>query len=151
MPIRSRPLFVGLFFLAVAGIFFVQSLSHVLGTARAMGPAFFPRVTSITLALIGCLIIVRGLRPAARDDLIEAWNPRTLSTIAGSVVVFALLLRPAGLIGAIVAMVFFARLSSRRFHWLGSIVLGLALAALCAIIFVYSLGVRLPLLPIWVG
>ena len=69
MSIRNQRAFVsGALFVAIAVFFFVQSTNYALGTATRMGPAYFPRMLSILLALIGLAVMVGAVAPRARRN-----------------------------------------------------------------------------------
>ncbi len=77
-----------------------------------------------------------------------AWKGAALVT-AGTVL-FGLLLRPAGLVPALVALILVSASASARFRleWRASVLM-LALIAFCALVFVKGLGLPLPLLGPW--
>ncbi|MBN8502433.1 MAG: tripartite tricarboxylate transporter TctB family protein, partial [Sphingomonadales bacterium] len=71
--------------------------------------------------------------------------PRPLFWLLLGVAAFAFLLERAGLIAAILACVGFARLGERPYRPVETAVLAVFLAALGAGIFVYGLGLPIPL------
>lgn len=73
-----------------------------VGTATRMGPGFIPHAIGWILIALGAAIAVEGF---ARDaEQVVRLHLRPASLIVLSVVVFALLLQPAGLIPAMAAM-----------------------------------------------
>ncbi len=73
-----------------------------VGTAARMGPGFIPHAIGWILIALGAAIAVEGF---ARDaEQVVRLHLRPASLIVLSVVVFALLLQPAGLILAMAAM-----------------------------------------------
>lgn len=73
-----------------------------VGTAARMGPGFIPHAIGWILIALGAAIAVEGF---ARDaEQVVRLHLRPASLIVLSVVVFALLLQPAGLIPATAAM-----------------------------------------------
>ena len=85
--------------LAVAG----QAMSYPLGTLNNMGPGFFPVAAGLALALLGGLIVWKipdADLPAEGGRL----NIRPVFFVLAGILAWALLLRPAGLIAATVAL-----------------------------------------------
>ena len=116
------------------------------GTAARMGPGYLPTVLGGILLALGLLIAARPLWSITRAVTPLAIRPLLLVTAA--VVAFGLLLRPAGLVVATLALVVVARLAHRECRVLETALLAVGLAAVAAAVFVY--GLRLPL-PVWPG
>jgi hypothetical protein len=63
------------------------------------------------------------------------------------VVVFGLVLARLGLVLSIVILVLMSSLGSRELHWPSTLAAAGALAAGCCAVFVYGLGLAVPVLP----
>ncbi len=137
----------GLFFLAAGVGIVLLSSGYQIGTTSRMGPGFFPMMLGSILAAIGAVLVGRGLLLSGRGDDTPAIDWRSAVVVLGSVAVFGLLLRMAGLLLAIVALVLIASLAAEdsRFKW--SLLLAVALALFCYLIFVAGLGLPLPIMP----
>ncbi len=117
---------------------------YELGSPRSMGPGFFPFGLGILLGILGVLIALPALvRPGERLRL--AWGP--LGSVVGSIVLFALLLKTAGLIVACAASVLVASLADRTITWRGRLVAAAVIAGLCWLVFIVALGMVLPVWP----
>ena len=143
-----RDALAGLIFIAFGlGSIWIAS-GYELGTARAMGPGYFPVVLGGLIAILGGSLTVRALLASQGEEGAGArWNLRPLILIPGAVLFFAILIRPAGLVVSTVAIVLLARLSGRDFRLIESVVIGIVLSVICAILFVYGLGMPLQIRP----
>jgi hypothetical protein len=140
----NRELFAGLMFAAwgIAGLWFGTDLPR--GTALRMGPGYMPFLLSCSLVLLGSLIAIRGaLRVGAA---LTAWHLRPLVLVLVAILSFALLIEPAGLALATVAIVLIGAAGGPEFRPLEALALALAIAAGTVLLFVY--GLRLPM-PVW--
>ncbi len=140
LRIRSQQDFgAGLLYAAFGLAALLMARDYGMGTASRMGPGYFPT------ALGALLSFFRDGKPIGA----VAWKGAALVTAA--TVLFGLLLRPAGLVPGLVALILVgASASSRfRFEWRAGALM-LALIAFCALVFVKGLGLPIPLLGHWV-
>lgn len=150
--IRNRRAFAaGLLFLGIAALFFLLSAGLDRGGAARMGPGYFPTALSLVLGGIGLAVMTGALRGAGAAPALPAWDWRPLGWIAGSVVLFAILLVPTGFVLALTAMVAVAARAARGFTWRGTLVMAAVLAALSILVFDGLIDLRLPLWPGWPG
>ena len=146
---RSKDFWSGVMFLAAGGGFVGFGRKHPLGTAMIMGPAYFPTVLGALLALIGFILIGRAmLRPGPAVGRL-AYGP--LALVTASTVLFAVLLRRLGLAGALFLLVVLSAYASARFRWPVALALAVGLAVGSSILFVWLLGLPLPILGTWLG
>ncbi|MGQ7793151.1 tripartite tricarboxylate transporter TctB family protein [Faunimonas sp. B44] len=129
--------------IAVAAMIFLRDLE--VGTARQMGPGYFPIAISLLLLAIGVFLIGRGLvfQGAAVDRL----QFKPVLFVSLSLLAFALLIDRAGLVVTIVAQVAIAMLGSPERAYLQSLAFAVALAALSSVVFVRLLGVPVEIFP----
>lgn len=125
----------------VAGLVLGASLE--MGTARRMGPGFFPTVLSWLVIGLGGLVAVRGFARAGEPVTGIGWRPLVLITIA--VVSFQLLIDRAGLALATVAVVALGSFAGRDVRPGEVAVLCVAMAISAVLLFIYALGQPLPL------
>ena len=71
--------------------------------------------------------------------------------MTASTVLFALLLRRLGLVGALMLLVVVSAYASDRFRWSVALTLAVGLAVGSSIIFVWLLGLPIPILGTWLG
>lgn len=148
LAIRNQRAFAsGALFLAFAVFFFVTALQYPAGTAAKMGPGYFPRALAIALAAIGLVVILSAVKPAAEAQALRQWDLKGLAWITGSVILFGALLFPLGLVGALFVLVMVSSKASPEFTWTGALANAGVLIVLCLAVFVYGLGLPLPVWP----
>jgi len=131
--------------MSALGLFFVYfSRKLEFGTGAAMGPGYFPTVLGWVLALLGVLIAAPALRRHGEPVVIR-W--KNLVFVLGSVVLFALTLKPLGLIGATLLSALLASVADNEITWRTRILMAVGLAIITALVFVGGLGMILPLTP----
>lgn len=144
-----RDLVAGAVFVAFGAAFAIGAFQYDFGDPVRPGPGFYPLVVGVLLALVGVGI---GLRSAieAPDD-IPAGPPswRAVAMIIGGLLVFALIVRGAGLVPAVFAASLIASFASRNTKPLGALAMAIGLTVLSVLIFVVALNLRLPLLGTW--
>ena len=136
----------GLIF-AAAGLFiFWVGWNYPMGTASRMSYGYFPQLVAAALCIVGAIVVMRALlaRGPAAPKL--AWRP--MLPLA-AVVAFGVLLRPAGLIVATFALIVLSVLGGDRFRPLDVLGLAVFLIPFNWFIFVWGLGLPLPVLPAW--
>ena len=144
---KPKDFLAGLMFFALGAGALLQAQSYALGTARHMGPGYFPTLLSGLLCALALILIVRSLFGAR--EAAERMSLRPLLIVTGGVVAFAALLKPAGLIIAIMSMVLIATLGSSQSRPLPALLLALGLAAGSVLVFVTGLGQSFPILGSW--
>jgi len=144
---NARDLLAGLLFLALGLAFLLIAQNYQLGSARRMGPAYFPVVLSLVLIVIGLATMTRAC--LVPGPPLHAPAGKALALVTASIVLFGLLVQGAGLAIAVAALVGLSATASRRFRPLPTLVLALALAAFCILVFVKGLGLPFPALGFW--
>lgn len=144
-------LMAALLFIVIGVGAFVIALEYPTGTLRRMGPGVFPLLVSGLMIVIGAALAVQTLA-SGRLKAIPSLRPkfeivRALFFVMASLLAFALLVRPAGLFIATAVQVFIATRAEPGRALTGSIVLSLSLAVIAAVIFIYGIGLPIPLWP----
>ncbi len=142
-------------FIVVAAGAFVIALDYPIGTLHRMGPGMFPLLISGLLTAIGVGLVVQSLvawRLRAVSSVVPELVPnlvtvRALFVVMVSLLAFAVLVRPAGLFIATGVLAFIATRTEPGRGVVGSLILSLALSCITAAIFVYGIGVPIPLWP----
>ena len=107
-----------------------------------MGPGFFPTALGVILALLGCCLSLRALLFSGYGDgSLEGVNWGVLGFILGSVAVFAVSLL------SIALMIVISSLASGRFRAREVAVLTVFMCLLCWVIFIFGVGLQVPVLP----
>ena len=148
MPKSVKDLLAGLAFIAFGLAFGYAALGYELGTALRMGPGYFPLVLAGILVALGIGVIVEGMLAGEGGDIgTVPWRGAAL--ILGALAFFGYAVQGLGLAPTLFVTVFLAALASQRTGIPTAALLALALTAFCIAIFVYGLGVTLPLVGPW--
>lgn len=145
-PRGDRPdLLTALIFVALGalGLFLARALDG--GTPAQMGPGFVPRVVCVLLILVGLAV---GL-PALRRPLIliEPVKARPVVVILLSIVGFGLTVNFFGFVVASLWLILSSALADPGGKLRQTLLLAGGLTVFGALIFVYGLGVQVPLWP----
>jgi hypothetical protein len=146
---NAKDFWSGVMFVAF-GLFFAGfARQYDMGTSARMGPAYFPTVLGLLLIAIGLYIGFKGLRFEAEDGhgQVDRFHFKPLLLVLGGVVAFGVLLRPAGMIIALSAMILIASFGSGEFKWREIVPLMAGLALLVWVMFIWGLGLTIPVLP----
>lgn len=127
----------------------VIARDYPMGTAFRMGPAYFPTILGVVLALIGAISVMRSFMTLGTP--IGAFAFKGLFLVTLSVVVFGLLVRATGLAVALPLLVVISASASARFRWQSALIMAAGLTIFCALVFIKGLGVPLPILGAWLG
>lgn len=133
---------VGGALLAVIGVLFAwYAASHYqLGTLRSMGPGMFPMGLGLLLALLGVMQIVPALLRPGTMPKIRIWSP--LFVLLG-VAAFALVIRPFGLLPAILAVAIISSFAELRIRPLTLALQSLLMCLGAWLIFRVGLGLHI--------
>lgn len=128
----------------VAGLYLAAPLR--LGTAMRMGPGFVPTGLAWLLVGMSLIYIVRGVFTVEEES--PPWGWRPLAIVLGSIAFFTLAIDRLGLPLAIIGLTLISAAAERgRKWWPESLVLAVGMALFCTLLFVFVLGLSIPLLP----
>lgn len=144
---NPKDFWAGLVYIALGLTAMYVARDYEMGSATRMGPAYFPTLLGGLLALIGLASLLRSF--LTDGEAIGGLAFRAALLVCGGTVLFAVLLRGAGLVVSIVALVLVSSYASIRFRWSSAGLLALGLAVFCVLVFVRGLGVPLPLVGSW--
>ena len=131
--------------LSTFGLWFAwYSISHYgRGTLEKIGNGLFPGAAAILLTLFGILILWSGVVTAAEKS---EFRIRVPFFVLAGVVAFALVIRPFGLVPAIVAATLLSSFADLKARLVGLTVLCLILCAVVYLIFRLGLGLLIPMI-----
>ena len=148
MRLRNiRDLLAGCMFVSFGLAFLYFAQDYQLGSARRMGPAYFPIVLALILIGIGLATVARAFVVAGAP--IRDVAGKALALVTAAVVLFGLMVQGAGLGIAAAALVLVAAPASRNFRLLPTLVLTAVLATFCTLVFIVGLGLPFPALGRW--
>jgi hypothetical protein len=138
----------GAIFVAIGLAFVVGSLGYELGTLLRMGPGYFPLVTGGVLAVLGLVIVVKGL--VAGEKIAFGRIPwRSVVMIVAAIVFFGLTIRDLGFVPTVAVTALLTALASYRIRPLTAVAVAAGLTVLSWLIFIVGLQLRLPLFGDW--
>ncbi len=142
MTFNRSDLGAGAIFIAIGLFFGVTTLAELdIGTARRMGPGYFPIALSGILILLGLVIAAKSV---SHDD--EALGPlpwRGLVVLLSVPVIFGVLIRPLGMAPVLALTTFVTAFASRRMSVKAALLLAVGLTLFCVVVF--NIGLGLPL------
>jgi len=144
---HQKDFWSGVMFLAVGLAFVGFAQRYELGTAQRMGPGYFPTVLGALLAILGLVIVIQGLAREERGGDIERFHFGPLTVVLGAVALFALLLRPAGLVAALLVLIGVSAYASHEFRLREVVPLAAFLVLLVLAVFIWGLGMVVPVWP----
>ena len=146
MKIRSpKDFWAGLFFVAVAAGFIGLSHQYGMGNMHRMGPALFPTLVAVLLAALGSVIAGRAF--AIDGPPVPRFHARPILISLAAIALFGVALVHLGLIAAVAALVLVAALASNESRTLETMALAAALIGFSVAVFVWLLGLPIPLWP----
>jgi hypothetical protein len=139
----------GLLLMAVAVFGLWASHDYPVGTALRMSTGYVPRLLCWILLGLGALILAQGLRTPAPPLRTTAQAWRAVLSVAAALVAFGLAIERLGLVVSIVLLVGIGALAHRALRPLEAAIAALVLIALCWAIFIFGLGLTIPVWPDW--
>jgi hypothetical protein len=141
----SRDTVAGLVFFSIGGLGLYIGSGYRVGTALNMGPGYIPRLLCWLLVGLGVLICIKSLLVAG--ERMPRIHLRPLAFVIGSLLLFALLLVPAGLLLAGIASIIVASFAAQDSRPLETALLAVGLTVASGFLFVVGLGLPIRLLP----
>jgi putative tricarboxylic transport membrane protein len=146
MRIRSpKDFWAGLIFIAIGGGFVLLAQRYRLGDMHRMGPAMFPTLVGALLAALGLIIALRSF--ALDGAPVPRFEARPIGVSILAIVLFGLALQWLGLIAAVAALVLVGAYAARDVRLRDNLALAAVMVAFSVGVFVWLLGLPLPLWP----
>jgi hypothetical protein len=144
-----KDLLAGLAFIGFGLAFAIGAAGYEVGTARAMGPGYFPLVLGGLLVVFGLIIIVKGFI-AGEGAEIGAVPWRALLVITAATLFFGATIRGLGVAPSVFLTALLAGFSGRRPGFVAPVVIAAGLTVVSVLIFVYALQLPLPTFGPWI-
>jgi hypothetical protein len=146
MRMRSpKDFWAGLIFIAIGGGFILLAQQYRLGDMHRMGPAMFPTLVGALLAALGLIIALRSF--ALDGAPVPRFEARPIGVSILAIVLFGIALQWLGLIAAVAVLVLVGACAARDVRPLENLALAAALIVFSVAVFVWLLGLPLPLWP----
>ncbi|WP_017998382.1 tripartite tricarboxylate transporter TctB family protein [Paracoccus sp. N5] len=149
---KPKDFYSGLLFLVIGLGTIVLTRELTFGTARSMGPGYFPTMLGGLISALALVLMVRAFRGEAEAmEPLNLFAARAVIAILGSCLIFSVLVRPAGMIPAVAVTVLVAAWGMRGFGWRTAAILAGVLAIGCWLAFVVLLGLPVRGFGPWFG
>jgi hypothetical protein len=146
MQIKApKDFWAGLMFVGFGLGFALVARNYPMGTAVKMGPAYFPTILGVLLAILGLILVLRSF--AIGGDKVPRLYFRPLIVLVTALALFGFMLRPVGLIAAVLTLVAVSTFAGTKPKVKTVLLLAVFLAAFSALVFHYGLGLPLKLWP----
>jgi hypothetical protein len=146
MRIRSpRDFWAGLIFIAIGGGFVLLAQQYRLGDMHRMGPAMFPTLVGALLVALGLIIALRSF--ALDGAPVPRFEARPIGVSLLAIVLFGIALHWFGLVAAVAVLVLVGAHAARDVRPLENFALAAVMVAFSVGVFVWLLGLPLPLWP----
>jgi hypothetical protein len=140
-----------LFFMALGVTAMILSHDYQMGTARDMGPGYFPMWLGGILVAFGLVMGALSFRTEATEaeDLgWSGWAFRPWLVLPAALAAFALLMEfEAGFVPSLFVLIIGCALAHKDVHWKETVLLAILLTAAAVAIFIY--GIELPYRLFW--
>lgn len=144
--IKSPQDFMAGLFLVAFGLFCLWASSNLSGGRGAnLGPGSFPRGLSFMLMAVGAIVLVQAFTTVGPK--LEAWSIRGPVFVLGAVLLFALTVRPLGLIIAGPLALMVSAFAAKDTRWLPNIIFAVLMTAFCILLFKIALRLPIPVAP----
>jgi putative tricarboxylic transport membrane protein len=146
IPVRGPQDYYGGLALVVLGIFAIVASSELPGQRGfAFGPGTSPRLFAGILAILGVAITVVGVVTAG--PMIEKYKLRGPMFVIGGILLFAVTIRPMGLVLSSYVAFILSIMGSREMKWVESLIAAAVMTVFCVLLFVYLLNLPFQLWP----
>lgn len=150
MQLNYKDVAAGAIFIAIGLAFAVTAIFNLrMGSGLNMGPGYFPRALGFILVGLGAIIIFGAIgKPTSRIGKIS-WRGVVMVTLA--LFFFAFGVRTLGMVPALAGCVLLACAASDRISLVRAVAISAVLTTFAALLFVYGLGLPIPLIGPWLG
>lgn len=135
----------GLFLLGIAALGFAGGFSLPFGQLSGIGSGLMPKTVAVLVGAFGVLLLAQGL--VVNGDRLEAWAVRGPIFVLSGVLVFAVTIRPWGLIVAGPLSVAVSALADKDTRPAELASLAVALTMVCGLLFKELLSLPIPFDP----
>lgn len=141
---KPKDFFAAVFFIFIGVAVLVIAQNYDYGSARRMGPGYFPVWLGSLLLVFAAILLLRSF--FGERDPMDDMAPKPVILILGGALLFGLMLRPVGLPAALIAMVLLGAAGAKKTKPLPALLLAVGLALFSYIVFVRLMGQPLPIL-----
>jgi putative tricarboxylic transport membrane protein len=146
LPVRApRDFYGGTALVMLATLTLIAAAELPGQRGFAFGPGTAPRLFSFLLAALGAAVAVGGV--FTDGPPIEKYKIRGPSLVVISILAFAAMIRPLGLVPATFLAFMISILGSTEMRWIESLIAAATMTVFCVLLFVYLLNLPFQLWP----
>jgi len=146
MRIKSpKDFWAGLMFGAFGAFFMFVARNYRMGKATSMGPAYFPTLLAGLLSVLGGILVFKSL--VVKGEKVTAISFRSLVLIILSLLVFGYIIKPLGMVVALVFLVFISAYAGHEFMFKEVLILSVMLIIFSVVVFVKGIGLPFAIWP----
>ncbi len=146
---HPKDFYAGLMYAAIGIGAIMIARGYNMGTSVRMGPGYFPTMLGALLIFVGVISMVRAF--LHQGEPIKAFYWKELFLVLGSVVLFGVLVRGAGLVPSLILLVIVSAWASDKFKIKTALLLAILTSAFSALVFVKGLGLPFSIIGPWFG
>ncbi len=140
----KKDFWAGMMFIGFGAGSVIVARDYRFGSALRMGPGFFPIILGGILILFGIYVLIKGVR--SNEKIKVSWSPRALILLPLSLLLFGILMKEAGFIPAVAAVVFGSAAAGREFKLTQVLLATVVLIVLSTAIFIWGISLPYPLI-----
>lgn len=138
--LRSKDFVTGLLFAAIGSGFAFMGADYGIGTARRMGPGYFPVAIGSALCLVGLGLILKVALAGKAGEATPRLHLWPLFFLTASVFAFGLTINRFGLVTACISCVLLAGAAGRATRWRETVAVAVVMTVFSALVFIEFLG-----------
>lgn len=142
--LRQKSFLSGIMFIGFSVVLLANALPLQMGTARNVGPGYFPLSLAVILLLLGILIVISAFREH-HPELVEALDWRGAAMVTAAIISYSLTIRPLGFIPALTIATIIASFAPHQISIKRTVIMTPLVVAACWLIFVKGLGMSVRL------
>ena len=146
---HPKDFYAGLMYAAIGIGAIMIARGYNMGTSVRMGPGYFPTLLGALLIIIGTLSMIRAF--LRQGESIATFYWKEIFLVLGSVVLFGLLVRGAGLVPSLILLVLVSAWASEKFQIKSAVLLAILTSVFSALVFVKGLGLPFSIIGPWFG
>ena len=146
---HPKDFYAGLMYAAIGVGAITVAQGYNMGTSVRMGPGYFPTMLGALLTLVGVVSMIRSF--LHEGDIIKSFSWKEIFLVLGSVVLFGILVRGAGLVPSLILLVVSCAWASDKFKLKTALLLAILTSAFSALVFVKGLGLPFAIIGPWFG
>lgn len=144
---HPKDFYSGLMYAVIGAGAIMVARGYNMGTSVRMGPGYFPTILGGLLVLVGLISMIRAF--THEGERIKSFSWKEIVLVLGSVVLFGVLVRGAGLVPSLILLVITSAWASDKFRIKTAVLLAALTSVFSALVFVKGLGLPFAIIGPW--